>query len=121
MGELLLSIGTFRRICKKKDGQRGATTSTVESTKDAGGSHLELIDELERHTGRQGALQHLAGIHVVCLEQRKKDGRCGVEGREREKREKEKKERGLLKKKRIESLLVPCDKTEKGDRHANYS
>jgi hypothetical protein len=31
MGELLLSIGTFRRICgKKKDGQRGATTTQVE-------------------------------------------------------------------------------------------
>jgi hypothetical protein len=27
MGELLLSIGTFRRICGKKDGQRGATTT----------------------------------------------------------------------------------------------
>lgn len=32
MGELLLSIGTLRRICgKKKDGQRGATTTPVES------------------------------------------------------------------------------------------
>jgi hypothetical protein len=45
----------------------------------------------------------------------------GGRKREGEEGEGKKKERGLLKKKRIESLLVPCDKTEKGDRHANYS
>lgn len=47
MGELLLGIGTFRRICKKKDGQRGATTTTVEFTRETGGSYLELLDKVD--------------------------------------------------------------------------
>jgi hypothetical protein len=73
-----------------------------------------LSMEKERHTGRQGALQHLASIHVVCSEQRKKDGRCGVKERRRGGRGRRKKKgKRAVEKKRIESLLVAVRMTEK--------
>jgi hypothetical protein len=96
MGELLLSIGTFRRICgKKKDGQRGATTTLVESTRDVGRSHPELINGSGK-TYRATRCSATPGEHPYCrLRATQKRWKMWGEGKkEGEEGEGKKKERG---------------------------
>lgn len=76
VGELLLSIGTLRRICnneKKTRSARGFRTQLIWKGHDGENDHVPAKERQrggkknhQIHTWRESTLQHLTSIHGVC-------------------------------------------------------